>query len=186
MHLELGGKNPVIVFDDADLDRALDAVIFMIYSINGERCTSSSRLLVQDTIRAEFEAKLAARVNNIKVGHPLDPATEIGPLISDEHYAKVTSEQEALAIANDTDYGLTGYVWTHDLTRALRFTDQLEAGMIWVNSEKCAPFANALWWRKSSGIGRDGGDWSFEFYMEQKHIGFATGQHKITRLGALD
>ena len=80
MHLELGGKNPVIVFDDADLDRALDAAIFMIYSINGERCTSSSRLLVQDTIREEFEAKLIERVNNIKVGHPLDPATEIGPL----------------------------------------------------------------------------------------------------------
>src|SRR6056300_565624 len=91
MHLELGGKNPVIVFDDADLDRALDAVIFMIYSINGERCTSSSRLLIQDTIREEFEAKLIARVNNIKVGHPLDPATEIGPLVSNEHYEKVCS-----------------------------------------------------------------------------------------------
>ena len=91
VHLELGGKNPVIVFDDADLERALDAVIFMIYSINGERCTSSSRLLIQDTIREDFEARLAARVNNIKVGHPLDPETEIGPLISEEHFAKVTS-----------------------------------------------------------------------------------------------
>ena len=82
VHLELGGKNPVIVFDDADLDRALDAAIFMIYSLNGERCTSSSRLLVQETIRAEFEARLVERVNRIKVGHPLDPATEIGPLIA--------------------------------------------------------------------------------------------------------
>lgn len=91
VHLELGGKNPVIVFDDADLDRALDAVIFMIYSINGERCTSSSRLLVQDSIRDEFEAKLVERVNRIKVGHPLDPTTEIGPLISKEHFDKVTS-----------------------------------------------------------------------------------------------
>ncbi|MGI9354576.1 MAG: aldehyde dehydrogenase family protein, partial [Rhizobiaceae bacterium] len=86
MHLELGGKNPVIVFDDANLNQALDAVIFMIYSINGERCTSSSRLLVQDTIREEFEARLIERVNNIKVGHPLDPATEIGPLVTEEHY----------------------------------------------------------------------------------------------------
>ena len=68
-HLELGGKNPVIVFDDADLDRALDAAIFMIYSINGERCTSSSRLLLQDTIRDDFEAKLIDRVNKIQVGH---------------------------------------------------------------------------------------------------------------------
>ena len=70
-HLELGGKNPVIVFEDADLDRALDAVIFMIYSINGERCTSSSRLVDSgQSIRTEFEAKLVERVNNIKVGTP--------------------------------------------------------------------------------------------------------------------
>jgi 5-carboxymethyl-2-hydroxymuconic-semialdehyde dehydrogenase len=65
VHFELGGKNPVVVFDDADLERALDAAIFMIYSLNGERCTSSSRLLVQDTIAEEFEAKLIERVNNI-------------------------------------------------------------------------------------------------------------------------
>ncbi len=241
MHLELGGKNPVIVFDDADLERALDAVIFMIYSINGERCTSSSRLLVQDTIREEFEARLIERVNNIKVGHPLDPATEIGPLVTEEHYIKVTSyfdiaredgatvaaggetlgdegffirptlftnatnkmriaqeeifgpvltsigfstEEEALEMANDTQYGLTGYVWTNDLTRALRFTDRLEAGMIWVNSENVRHLPTPFGGVKASGIGRDGGDWSFEFYMEQKHIGFATGQHKIMRLGA--
>jgi 5-carboxymethyl-2-hydroxymuconic-semialdehyde dehydrogenase len=241
VHLELGGKNPVIVFDDADLDRALDAVIFMIYSINGERCTSSSRLLVQDSIRDEFEAKLVERVNRIKVGHPLDPTTEIGPLISKEHFDKVTSyfdiaradgatvaaggetvgdegyfvrptlftgannqmriareeifgpvltsipfntEEEALEIANDTPYGLTGYVWTNDLTRALRFTDRLEAGMIWVNSENVRHLPTPFGGVKASGIGRDGGDWSFEFYMEQKHIGFATGQHKIARLGA--
>ena len=241
VHLELGGKNPVIVFDDADLDRALDAVIFMIYSINGERCTSSSRLLIQDSIRAEFEARLVERVNRIRVGHPLDPETEVGPLISAEHFAKVTSyfdiaqqdgatiaaggtapegkgyfvrptlftgadnamriareeifgpvltsipfatEEEALEIANDTAYGLTGYLWTNDLTRALRFTDRLEAGMIWVNSENVRHLPTPFGGVKASGMGRDGGDWSFEFYMEQKHIGFATGQHKITRLGA--
>lgn len=240
-HLELGGKNPVIVFEDADLDRALDAVIFMIFSINGERCTSSSRLLVQDTIREEFEARLIERVNNIKVGHPLDPGTEIGPLVTEEHFNKVTryfeiakedgatvaaggrtvgdegyfvrptlftnannkmriaqeeifgpvltsipfgTEAEALQIANDIPYGLTGYVWTNDLTRALRFTDKLEAGMIWVNSENVRHLPTPFGGIKASGIGRDGGDWSFEFYMEQKHIGFATGQHKITRLGA--
>ncbi|NIZ12552.1 5-carboxymethyl-2-hydroxymuconate semialdehyde dehydrogenase [Phaeobacter sp. HF9A] len=239
-HLELGGKNPVIVFDDADLERALDAVIFMIYSINGERCTSSSRLLVQESIREEFEAKLIARVNAIKVGHPLDPATEIGPLVTKEHFDKVTryfdiaredgatvaaggvtlgdegyfvrptlftgasnqmriaqeeifgpvltsisfrTEEEALQIANDTPYGLTGYVWTNDLTRALRVTDRLEAGMIWVNSENVRHLPTPFGGVKASGIGRDGGDWSFEFYMEQKNIAFATGQHKIPRLG---
>jgi 5-carboxymethyl-2-hydroxymuconic-semialdehyde dehydrogenase len=241
VHFELGGKNPVVVFDDADLDRALDAAIFMIYSLNGERCTSSSRLLVQDTVADEFEAKLIERVNNIRVGHPLDPQTEIGPLIHKSHFDKVTSyfevankdgatiaaggervgdagylvrptlftnaandmkiaqeeifgpvltsirfktEDEALRIANDVPYGLTGYVWTNDLTRALRFTNELEAGMIWVNSENVRHLPTPFGGVKASGIGRDGGDWSFEFYMEQKHIGFATGQHTIPRLGA--
>jgi len=241
VHFELGGKNPVIVFDDADQDRALDAAIFMIYSLNGERCTSSSRLLLQSNIADEFLAKLTARVDNIRVGHPLDPATEIGPLIHKTHFDKVTSyfdvarkdgatiaaggtrvgdkgyfvrptlftgatndmtiaqeeifgpvltalsfdtEEQALQIANDTPYGLTGYVWTNDLTRALRFTDGLEAGMIWVNSENVRHLPTPFGGVKASGIGRDGGDWSFDFYMEQKHIGFATGQHKIPRLGA--
>ncbi|MEW2914022.1 5-carboxymethyl-2-hydroxymuconate semialdehyde dehydrogenase [Leisingera sp. JC11] len=241
VHFELGGKNPVVVFDDADLDRALDAAIFMIYSLNGERCTSSSRLLVQESIADDFEAKLIERVNNIKVGHPLDPATEVGPLIHKVHFNKVTSyfetakqdgatiaaggtrvgdqgwfvrptlftnatndmtiaqeeifgpvltairfkdEDEALTLANDTQYGLTGYVWTNDLTRALRFTNALEAGMIWVNSENVRHLPTPFGGVKASGIGRDGGDWSFEFYMEQKHVGFALGQHKIPRLGA--
>lgn len=240
-HLELGGKNPVIVFPDANLDRALDAVIFMIYSINGERCTSSSRLLVHESIKAEFEAKLIERVNNIKVGHPLDPTTEIGPLIAQDHFDKVRSyfdiaktdgatvaaggerigdkgffvkptlfthasnkmriaqeeifgpvltsipfstDEEALQIANDIPYGLTAYVWTNDLTRALQVTDKLEAGMIWVNSENVRHLPTPFGGVKASGIGRDGGDYSFDFYMEQKHIGFATGEHKIPRLGA--
>ncbi|MDQ2091837.1 5-carboxymethyl-2-hydroxymuconate semialdehyde dehydrogenase [Marimonas arenosa] len=240
VHFELGGKNPVIVFDDADLDRALDAAIFMIYSLNGERCTSSSRLLLQSNIADDFIEKLTARVNNIRVGHPLDPETEIGPLIHKTHYDKVTSyfeiakldgatiacggervgekgffvrptlftgasqqmriateeifgpvltaltfdtEEEALEIANAVEYGLTGYVWTNDLTRALRFTDKLEAGMIWVNSENVRHLPTPFGGVKASGIGRDGGDWSFEFYMEQKHIGLALGQHKIPQLG---
>src|SRR6476661_2123512 len=91
VHFELGGKNPVIVFDDADLDRALDAVVFMIYSLNGERCTSSSRLLVQESIAEKFTARVAERVAKLKVGHPLDPPTEVGPLIHERHLAKVCS-----------------------------------------------------------------------------------------------
>jgi len=81
VHFELGGKNPVIVFPDADLDRALDAVILMKYSLNGERCTSSSRLLLHHSIYDAFLSKLARRVKRLKVGHPLDPKTEIGPMI---------------------------------------------------------------------------------------------------------
>ncbi len=241
VHFELGGKNPVVVFDDADLERALDAVIFMIYSLNGERCTSSSRLLVQDTIADDFHAALVKRVDHIKVGHPLDPATEIGPLIHKTHFDKVVgyfdigqaegatlvaggvrvgdagwfvrptlftgakpgmriaqeevfgpvltsltfaTEAEALAIANDVAYGLTGYVWTNDLTRALRFSGGLEAGMIWVNSENVRHLPTPFGGVKSSGIGRDGAQWSFEFYMETKNVAFALGQHKIQRLGA--
>lgn len=241
VHFELGGKNPVVVFEDADLDRALDAAIFMIYSLNGERCTSSSRLLIQDSVADAFLSNLAARVRNIRVGNPLDPATEVGPLIHKTHFDKVcsyfdkaraegaeiaaggtregdtgwfvqptlftgatnamaiaqeeifgpvltairfTDEDEALQIANDIPYGLTGYVWTNDLSRALRFTDKLEAGMIWVNSENVRHLPTPFGGVKASGIGRDGGDWSFEFYMEQKHIGLATGQHRIPRLGA--
>lgn len=238
-HFELGGKNPVIVFDDADLDRALDAAVFMIYSLNGERCTSSSRLLVQESIAETFTARLAARANAIKVGHPLDPETEVGPLIHAEHFDKVMSyvalgkaegatcaaggtspgglmvrptlftgahagmriaqeevfgpfltaipfkdEAEALAIANDVAYGLAGYVWTNDLTRALRVSESLEAGMIWVNSENVRHLPTPFGGVKSSGIGRDGGDWSFDFYMETKNISLATGSHKIQRLGA--
>src|SRR2546429_138997 len=91
VHFELGGKNPVIVFEDADLERALDAVVFMIYSLNGERCTSSSRLLLQRSIYDAFIERLAARIARLKVGHPLDPATEIGPLIHQRHLDKVLS-----------------------------------------------------------------------------------------------
>lgn len=240
VHFELGGKNPVIVFDDADFERALDAVIFMIYSLNGERCTSSSRLLVQAGIAERFHAALVERVNRIKVGHPLDPETEVGPLIHRVHFDKVmsyvgigrsegatcaaggerwgdqgwfvrptlftgarpdmriaqeevfgpfltsitfTDEAEALAIANGVDYGLTGYVWTGDLSRALRVSDALEVGMIWVNSENVRHLPTPFGGVKASGIGRDGGDWSFDFYMETKNTAFALGRHKIQRLG---
>ena len=93
------------------------------------------------------------------------------------------NEEEALKIANNVDYGLTGYIWTNDLKRSLRFSEALEAGMIWVNSENVRHLPTPFGGTKSSGIGRDGGDWSFEFYMEQKHIGFATGDHTIPKLG---
>jgi len=244
VHFELGGKNPVVVFADADLERAADAAVFMIYSLNGERCTSSSRLLVEASIHDAFCAKVAERAARIPIGHPLDPATVIGPLIHPEHEKKVlsyfdtaraegatiatggekategalaagcyvkptlftgarndmaiaqeeifgpvltampfTDEEEALRLANDVEYGLAGYLWTSDLTRALRFSDAMEAGMIWVNSENVrhlpAPFGGV----KSSGIGRDGGDWSFDFYMETKNVCFATEAHAIPKLG---
>ncbi|MFC7703710.1 5-carboxymethyl-2-hydroxymuconate semialdehyde dehydrogenase [Plastorhodobacter daqingensis] len=240
VHFELGGKNPVIVFDDADLDRAVDAATFMIYSLNGERCTSSSRLLVQDTIHDDFTARVAEVAKRIKVGHPLDPETVVGPLIHPVHERKVLSyfdkarqegatiaaggekigeagcfvaptlftgatndmaiaqeeifgpvltairfrdEDEALALANDVDYGLAAYLWTQDLDRAIRMTDRLEAGMMWVNSENIRHLPTPFGGVKASGIGRDGGDWSFDFYMETVNVSFPRAHHKIPKLG---
>jgi 5-carboxymethyl-2-hydroxymuconic-semialdehyde dehydrogenase len=245
VHFELGGKNPVIVFDDADLDRAVDAVVFMIYSLNGERCTSSSRLLLQSSIYDTFLEKVAERVRKIKVGHPLDPKTEVGPLISAGHLKKVLSyvkigkdegakllvgggrdvamqrlydgnffaptlfanantsmrlaqeevfgpfltvlpfdtEGEAISIANDIKYGLAGYIWTNDIGRAHRLARDIEAGMVWVNSENVRHLPTPFGGVKNSGIGRDGGDYSFDFYMETKNIAIAYGTHKIPKLG---
>ncbi|MEZ5796659.1 MAG: 5-carboxymethyl-2-hydroxymuconate semialdehyde dehydrogenase [Paracoccaceae bacterium] len=240
VHFELGGKNPVIVFDDADLDRAVDAATFMIYSLNGERCTSSSRLLVQDTIYDSFTARVAEVAGRIKVGHPLDPETVVGPLIHPEHEAKVLSyfakareegatiaaggtkvgdtgcyvaptlftnatndmavaqeeifgpvltaipfhdDAEALRLANGVQYGLAAYLWTSDLNRAMWMTDNLDAGMMWVNSENIRHLPTPFGGVKASGIGRDGGDWSFDFYMETVNVSFPRSLHKIPRLG---
>ncbi|MEX2495199.1 MAG: aldehyde dehydrogenase family protein, partial [Woeseia sp.] len=242
VHFELGGKNPVLVFDDADLERALDAVVFMIYSLNGERCTSSSRLLVQRSIEDEFIRALTERVKRLKVGHPLDPATEIGPLVHRRHFDKVTSyfdiaeaagariaaggatvddgggnyvrptlftgarndmkiaqeeifgpvltaisftdEAEAVRLSNDVAYGLTAYVWTSDVGRGHRLARNLEAGMIWINSENNRHLPAPFGGMKASGIGRDGGDYSFDFYMETKNVCVALGTHRVPVLGS--
>jgi len=89
--MELGGKSPFVIFDDADMERALDAAIFMIFSNNGERCTAGSRIWVQQNSYADFAAKFAARASRIAVGDPLDEKTTIGPMISQAHLAKVRS-----------------------------------------------------------------------------------------------
>ena len=241
VHFELGGKNPVIVFDDAELDRAVDAAVFMIYSLNGERCTSSSRALVHESVYDEFTRRLSEKMRAIPVGHPLDPATVIGPLVHARHCEKVrgyadiaaaegatviaaqapeglpgsnfvapmlfadadnrmriaqeeifgpvltairfADEDEAVALANDVAYGLAGYIWTRDVARAHRVAQRLEVGMVWVNSHNVRHLPTPFGGAKRSGIGRDGGDWSFDFFSETKNIAIATGDHPIPRLG---
>ncbi|RPG89276.1 MAG: 5-carboxymethyl-2-hydroxymuconate semialdehyde dehydrogenase [Candidatus Puniceispirillum sp. TMED245] len=244
VHFELGGKNPVVVFADADLERAADAAAFMIYSLNGERCTSSSRVLVEQSVHDDFTAVLADKAKRLKIGHPLDPETVVGPLIHPDHEAKVLSyfdiareegvtiaagggkvtagelaagcyvaptlftgarqsmriaqeeifgpvltaipfadEDEALSLANDVAYGLAGYLWTGDVTRAMRFSDGMDAGMIWVNSENLRHLPTPFGGTKESGIGRDGGDWSFDFYMETRNVAFATAPRAVPKLG---
>lgn len=242
VHFELGGKNPVLVFADADLERAVDAVTFMIYSLNGERCTSSSRLLVQESIYDAFVERVAERAAGIQVGHPLDPATEVGPLIHPNHLQKVlgyfavarqegaciavgggrpaglaqgnyvaptlfsrakaqmriaqeeifgpvltaipfADEAEAIEIANGVQYGLAAYAWTRDLGRGQRLARALDAGMIWINSENNRHLPAPFGGMKASGIGRDGGDYSFDFYMETKNVCMAHDTHAIPALG---
>ncbi len=229
------------MFDDAELDRAVDAAVFMIYSLNGERCTSSSRALVHESVYDEFTRRLSEKMRAIPVGHPLDPATVIGPLVHARHCEKVrgyadiaaaegatviaaqapeglpgsnfvapmlfadadnrmriaqeeifgpvltairfADEDEAVALANDVAYGLAGYIWTRDVARAHRVAQRLEVGMVWVNSHNVRHLPTPFGGAKRSGIGRDGGDWSFDFFSETKNIAIATGDHPIPRLG---
>jgi len=243
--MELGGKSPFIVFEDADQERALDAALFMIFSNNGERCTAGSRILVQDGIYDAFVERFAARAKRIKVGDPLDESTIIGPMISRAHWDKVTgyiekgrregaelvaggnapafdgklrgghwvdatvfagvdnrmsiaqdeifgplaclirfkTEEEALAIANDNRYGLSSYVFSESTGRALRMARGIESGMVFVNSQNVRDLRQPFGGVKASGIGREGGHWSFEVFTEIKNVCVSLGQHPIPRWG---
>src|SRR6202049_3930286 len=223
--MELGGKSPFVVFEDADLPRALDAALFMNFSNNGERCTADSRVLVQKSIYADFVEKFAARARRIAVGDPLDENTVIGPMISANHLEKVrryiemgpkegatlmcggsdaphldgstkkgtfvsppvfadvdnrrriaqeeifgpvaclipfADEADAIAKANDIIYGLSSYVWSENLGRAHRVAAAIDAGMCFVNSQNVRDLRQPFGGTKGSGIGREGGTWSYE------------------------
>src|SRR3954451_613292 len=244
--MELGGKSPFVVFDDADMDRALDAAVFMIFSNNGERCTAGSRILVQQSVYADFVQKFVARAKRIAVGDPLDEKTIIGPMISQAHLAKVRSyielgpkegatlmcggldvpalpqrvrqgnyvvptvfadvdnrmkiaqdeifgpvaclipfdtEEDAIRIANDIDYGLSSYVFSENIGRAHRVAAAIEAGMCFVNSQNVRDLRQPFGGTKASGTGREGGTWSYEVFLEPKNIAVSLGSHHIPHCG---
>jgi 5-carboxymethyl-2-hydroxymuconic-semialdehyde dehydrogenase len=244
--MELGGKSPFVVFDDADVARALDAALFMVFSNNGERCTAGSRILVQQTIYADFAEKFAARARRLSVGDPMDESTVVGPMISPEHLAKVRryielgsregatllcggveapalagalkngnfvtptvfadvenrmriaqeeifgpvaclipfkDEADAIAKANDIAYGLSSYVWTENGSRALRVAAAIEAGMCFVNSQNVRDLRQPFGGTKASGVGREGGTWSYEVFLEPKNVCVSLGSHPIPRWG---
>ncbi|KVF78457.1 2-hydroxymuconic semialdehyde dehydrogenase [Burkholderia sp. FL-7-2-10-S1-D7] len=129
--MELGGKSPVLIFDDADFDRALDASLFTIFSINGERCTAGSRIFVQRTIYDRFVQEFARRANNLVVGDPSDPATQLGAMITRQHWEKVTGyirigEQEGahvVAGGADKPAGLAEHLRNGNFVRPTVFAD---------------------------------------------------------------
>lgn len=227
VHFELGGKSANIVFADADFDRALDGSLVNIFSNNGQICIAGSRILVQRGIAERFIEAFVARAKRLRVGDPLDPATEAGPLAFEAHlervigYADIAREEgaevltggrrhpdfergyyleptvarvasndlrvcqeeifgpfatiqvfddedEALAIANDSPYGLVAYAWTRDLARTMRLQSTIRAGTLWINTplvrDLRAPFGGF----KQSGIGRDGPRQNAAFYTEEK------------------
>lgn len=246
--MELGGKSPFIIFDDADYDRALDAALVMIFGNNGERCNAGSRIMVQESIYDRFVADFAERAKRIKVGDPMDPASRIGPMISGVHLEKVNryieigvqegatlvcgggrpemsqkfakghwieptvfadvdnrmriaqeeifgpvpclirfkDESDAVALANDIAYGLSAYVWTDSATRTLRMSAAIQAGMVFVNTQLIRELRQPFGGVKASGIGREGGHWSFELFTEIKNICHSLGTHEIPKWGTLD
>jgi 5-carboxymethyl-2-hydroxymuconic-semialdehyde dehydrogenase len=243
--LELGGKSPVVVFDDADPDAAVDSAVAQIFTMNGQRCTAGSRLLVQRPLYERMVEAVARRARNIRVGDPFEPSTELGPLIRAEHHERVLAyiesateqgarvvaggrrpagldrgnfleatviadvdehmrvfreeifgpvlvampfddEADAVRLANATPYGLAAYVWTNDLTRAHRVAHAIDTGMCWINSHNVRDLRTPFGGVKDSGIGREGGDYAFDFYCEVELVHVALGSHAVPRLGLGD
>ncbi len=228
--LELGGKSPLIVFDDADLEDAVGGAMLGNFYSAGQICSNGTRVFVQDGIRARFLDRLAARTAAIRLGDPLDPATQMGPLISDGQMARVlgfiegaraegaqvlagggrwgdagcfvaptilaevtdimavareevfgpvlsvlgfATEEEVLARANASPYGLAAGVFTRDLARAHRMVADLQAGTCWINSFNITPVEMPFGGVKASGFGRENGRAAVEAWSRLKavHIG---------------
>ena len=237
--LELGGKNPHIVFADANLDDAADGVAFGMAFNAGQCCVGGSRLVVAREIAEAFTAKLAAKLQRIRVGDPLDEATQVGALFDEAHLRKVLgyveaavgmgatlvcggertgsrhgnfvqptlltdvtrdmpllrdeifgpvlavvpfdSYDKAIAIANDTEFGLSASIWTQDLNHALRAMRDVQAGRVWINTTLDNGPETPLGGMKQSGLGREAGLCGIEEYTELKtaHINLQPRTHWI-------
>ncbi|WP_169251486.1 aldehyde dehydrogenase [Brevibacterium sp. 'Marine'] len=234
LSMELGGKSPAVVFADADIEAAVNATIFGVFSLNGERCTAGSRILVEESIYDEFVERYAAQAKRVKVGLPSDPDTEVAALVHPEHHEKVmsyveigksearlvagggrpegfetgnfvqptvfadvkpdarifqeeifgpvvaitpfSSDEEALELANNTKYGLAAYIWTSDLKRAHNFSQAVESGMVWLNSNNVRDLRTPFGGVKASGLGHEGGYRSIDFYTEQQSVHINLGE----------
>jgi succinate-semialdehyde dehydrogenase/glutarate-semialdehyde dehydrogenase len=225
--MELGGNAPFLIFEDADVDAAVEGALIAKMRNGGEACTSANRFHVADGVAGEFAEKLAARMGALKVGRGTDPDVNVGPLIDDAQRGKVaelvddarqrgatvlvggsqidgagyfyeptvltdvpddarllgeeifgpvapvkafTDDDEAIAAANDTEYGLVAYVFTRDINRAFKVIERLDTGMIGLNqgmvSNAGAPFGGV----KQSGFGREGGPEGLKEYLETKYV----------------
>ena len=229
---ELGGKNPAIVFADADLDKAIEGTLRSAFANCGQVCLGTERVYVKRPIFAAFVARLKAGAEKLQMDRPEAPGTTVGPLVSAEHKAKVLSyyaraveqgatvitgggvpdlpadlaggawvqptiwtgladdadcvtqeifgpcchirpfdtEEEAIALANASPYGLAAAVWTENLSRAHRVAARMEVGICWVNSWFLRDLRTAFGGAKQSGIGREGGVHGLEFYTELSNI----------------
>ncbi|HEY2508998.1 MAG TPA: aldehyde dehydrogenase family protein [Streptosporangiaceae bacterium] len=226
--LELGGKSANIVFADADIEKAAATAPYAVFDNAGQDCCARSRILVQDSVVDDFMARLEPAVTALRVGDPADSATEMGPLISAAHRARVASyvpdgapvafrgttpegpgfwypptvlspvaadspafaeeifgpvvtvtpfatEADAIAIANDSRYGLSGSIWTSHVGRAIRVARAVEAGNLSVNSHSSVRYWTPFGGFKQSGLGRELGPDAADAFTETKNVFIATG-----------
>jgi len=230
--LELGGKNPTIIFTDSPFEQAVAEAVRAAFSNQGEICLCGSRILVQRPLYERFRQEFVQRARTLRVGDPLDPSTQQGALISEAHLQRVLSyvelarqeggivlcggeqirlegrcrngyffaptvieelgpkcrvnqeeifgpvvtllpfdeEEEAIAIANGTPYGLAASVWTENLARAHRVAGALQAGIVWINCWMVRDLRTPFGGMKQSGLGREGGWEAFYFFTEPKSV----------------